>query len=71
MGLEPECIISQFCQKLVIDGIMSITSYSIREKFPASKFTPLARFLCIKNLLFLHYLAYRWFQLEPERIISS
>jgi len=47
---------------------MSSTSNSIREKFTASKFAPFSHFLSIKKLSHLHYLGYRRFPLEEERI---
>jgi len=47
---------------------MSSTSNSIREKFPASKFGPFTHFLSIQKLSLLHYLGYRRFLLEEERI---
>jgi len=47
---------------------MSSTSNSIREKFPASKFAPFTTFLSVQKLSLLHYLGYRRFPLEEERI---
>jgi len=73
VGLEQERAISQnkICQKWVIDCILSSTSNSTAEKFPASKFAPFTPFLSGQKLSLLHQLGYRRFPLEQERTRCS